>query len=402
MKSHQELFGRPVVPSLKVTLTEQVHDILVEEIQNGRWQVGERLPSISDVARMSGLTRSPVQRAFDMLAEEGYIRQEDRRGSYLISLLPEGRQAVGAIGIAMVSRPTFNNVDLRPHVPYLLHHILEEATRRNYLTEVVCLKEGDDWASLNSAQGPFSNRVKGIFSLYPFPTDDYPVLPPDKLPLVFIGSRVARSLPCASGHNWLGGYSLTREVLLKGHKRIIVCARPEAISYGTQQAIEGHAMAMQEAGLEVNQEALEFSTRIAPHSLTGYRDYLMRFPEATAVIALAEPVALNIVSVAEMLGVRLPEDLSLVSSGNIPLNEGRSGKQIPSIEYALPALLEASFTMLEGLMRTGRCDYGLTLTRPVFSPGETLAEPRERPMLTESVPGQESFARTSRLLVGKV
>lgn len=402
MNTTQELYGRPVLPSLKVTLTEQVHDILVEEIQNGRWALGERLPSISDVARMSRLTRSPVQRAFDMLAAEGYIRQEDRRGSYLTSLLPEGRQPVGAIGIVMMTQSTFNNIDQRPHVPYLMHHIIEEAARRNYLTEVVCLKEGDDWSALNSPQGPFSDRVKGIISLHPFACEDFQELPADRIPLVFLGSRVPRSLPCASGHNWLGGYRLTREVLKQGHKRIILCARAEEPSYGTLQAIEGHTAAMLEAGLSVNTEAIEDSTRLRPHVLADYRDYLLKHADATAVISLCEPVALSIVNVAEMLGVRLPEDLSLVSSGNVPLNAGQPSKQITSIEYCLQALLDAGFTMLEGLMRTGHADVSQLLTQPVWLPGETLGAPRARLSLHDLFSGPPAGDRNGRLEMAEI
>jgi len=81
-----ELFGQLIVPSNNPTLAEQVYDILCEEIHAGRWKIGERLPSITALAEQSGLSRMPIQRAFENLRKEGYVTQKRRVGTFLTSL----------------------------------------------------------------------------------------------------------------------------------------------------------------------------------------------------------------------------------------------------------------------------------------------------------------------------
>jgi hypothetical protein len=94
--------------------------------------------------------------------------------------------------------------------------------------------------------------------------------------------------------------------------------------------------------------------------------------------------------------------LSLVSSGNVPLNAGQPSKQITSIEYCLQALLDAGFTMLEGLMRTGHADVSQLLTQPVWLPGETLGAPRARLSLHDLFSGLPAGDRNGRLEMAEI
>ena len=115
------LFGRPILHSdLAHSLVDQVCEILLEEIHGGRWEVGERLPGASALAEESGLSRSPIQRAFEKLRERGYLRQEHRSGTYLASIYPKGLAPGGSIGIAIVLKEQGGQWYTFPHT----HHRL--------------------------------------------------------------------------------------------------------------------------------------------------------------------------------------------------------------------------------------------------------------------------------------
>lgn len=69
-----------------------------------RWQVlGAVLPeplSVSDIARVMGITRQSVQRTADLLAEAGLVAYRSNpahRRAKLVEVTPQGRQAVGRI-----------------------------------------------------------------------------------------------------------------------------------------------------------------------------------------------------------------------------------------------------------------------------------------------------------------
>ena len=102
-KDHPSLFGHPVLNTGKgLTLTSQVREILLEEILSGRWETGARLPSVAALARQSGLSRWPIQEAFESLRKMGYLRQTERSGTFLETLTPEGRQPLGILGVALL------------------------------------------------------------------------------------------------------------------------------------------------------------------------------------------------------------------------------------------------------------------------------------------------------------
>jgi len=69
-----------------------------------RWQVlGAVLPeplSVSDIARVMGITRQSVQRTADLLAEAGLVAYRNNpahRRAKLVEVTPEGREAVRGI-----------------------------------------------------------------------------------------------------------------------------------------------------------------------------------------------------------------------------------------------------------------------------------------------------------------
>jgi len=63
--------------------TERVTEILLGEIQRGRWTGGHRLPSSRWLAQDLQVSPSAVHRALQKLAEEGFVRPRPRSGWYL-------------------------------------------------------------------------------------------------------------------------------------------------------------------------------------------------------------------------------------------------------------------------------------------------------------------------------
>ena len=85
----------------KVPLYRKIYEEIRRDIASGIYQPGEVLPSIRDKAGMEGVARNTVDAAYQILAEEGYIRS--RRGvGYIVQDLsrlflngPESAEAAG-------------------------------------------------------------------------------------------------------------------------------------------------------------------------------------------------------------------------------------------------------------------------------------------------------------------
>jgi GntR family transcriptional regulator len=61
---------------------------LRRDIQAGRWKVGERIPSEPELADTCGVSRGTVRRAIEQLVDDGMLRKEQGRGTFVISAMP--------------------------------------------------------------------------------------------------------------------------------------------------------------------------------------------------------------------------------------------------------------------------------------------------------------------------
>lgn len=61
----------------------QLKELLAEEINSGRWPVGERLPSESELGRHFDVSRATVRQAIAQMENEGLVRPEKGRGTFV-------------------------------------------------------------------------------------------------------------------------------------------------------------------------------------------------------------------------------------------------------------------------------------------------------------------------------
>jgi GntR family transcriptional regulator len=63
----------------------QLKEILVSRIESGEFQVGNKFPTDEELCAEYQLSRGTVRRALDMLVEEGKLRREQGRGTFVNS-----------------------------------------------------------------------------------------------------------------------------------------------------------------------------------------------------------------------------------------------------------------------------------------------------------------------------
>lgn len=73
-------------PGSKTPLYEQIYDYIRQEIQSGRIQSGERLPSTRALCRHLEVSRSTVELAYEQLLSEGYVEAVPYRGYFVAQL----------------------------------------------------------------------------------------------------------------------------------------------------------------------------------------------------------------------------------------------------------------------------------------------------------------------------
>lgn len=69
----------------KVSITAQVFDFMKDQILNGSWQVGEKIPSENSLRAQLQCSRSSIRSAISQFIALGIMRSEQGKGTFLVS-----------------------------------------------------------------------------------------------------------------------------------------------------------------------------------------------------------------------------------------------------------------------------------------------------------------------------
>ncbi|MBE9390263.1 GntR family transcriptional regulator [Vagococcus salmoninarum] len=73
------------MPKKNLPVYIQIHDKIREEIESGKWKVGERLPSERELSITFGVSRMTLRQAVQTLADEGILERKIGSGTYVAS-----------------------------------------------------------------------------------------------------------------------------------------------------------------------------------------------------------------------------------------------------------------------------------------------------------------------------
>jgi LacI family transcriptional regulator len=137
-------------------------------------------------------------------------------------------------------------------------------------------------------------------------------------PIIAVDPHVVNpNYPSVQGTNYHGAMEVMDYLLSLGHRRIgFICGRPEIGS--AERRLKGYRDSLKQAGIEVDEDLIahegDFSTKtghICALQLLGLKD------PPTAIFAANDQSAIGVFEAAEEMGLRIPEDLSVVGFDNI-------------------------------------------------------------------------------------
>lgn len=300
----------------------------------------------------------------------------------MIRLTPDGVKPQQVIGV-VVERMSLSEgtIVTTGRDTLYLHAILESALKHHYVTQALSLPSDYDWDSVNKRSGPFNHNVQGIISLKEFPTA-FPLLEEeDRIPVVFITEQKRIGLrsnweaqPMVTGDFYSGFYELTKRVLSFGHQDIAFFADTTRHPFYLEVCWWGFERALREAGLTPNREAFDTSLTMEPFELTSAKEFLELYGSATAIICENIRTAQNIIAIADMQGISVPQDLSIVAQGYGPMRPGKE-KKMTCLQYDIPRAVEICFDLLMEQLKTRTCSIRQARVCPIIFDGESLAPP---------------------------
>ena len=366
------LFGKKIVSHHMLNYAEQLYDILVVEIESGRWKVGDRLPGVIQLAKELKFGTKTVQTAYDRLKLESYVITRGYRGTYLRDRPLQFGAANEKVGI-LISEDQVG----QPLILWYEHVIIAQARRNKLMTEIRVLPADFDVRTVNERGALFGENVSGIISLTPFRMPVRFGDAPATLPIVFLCPPFENCAPkvCADVRD--AYYDLTYRLIRYGHTRIIFSedsVEPDPLQ--TKMHREGYLEAMKDYGLPVDKELMKAARSVRNSDPSSVEDYLKAIirpkisNRPTALVAGSLGRGMVIARVAPLHKINIPRDLSIVTIGCDRL-EGQNGGFITGMLPDFDNMVLMCLDMLDQQKTNRKSDITKIHVRMHFLSGDT-------------------------------
>jgi len=309
-------------------LYSQIIEILRGRIERGEYVPDQQLPTEVELAEQFGVSRITSKRALIELEREGLIYRRRGSGSFVkkkegVRRPPEEQGGAAANRIVSMIIPYVASNNMFGYIPGISAYL----ESRGYYLSI----HNSDWSSAQERELLRSLPKRGTSGiiLYPVSTqrnlDIVHALHATGYPIVTIDQYYSLlSMGSVVSDNFGGGYTSAAQLIELGHTRIAFLSTIDIQYRSTvRDRFFGYCKALSDNGLPVDIDLVysgmtDQAESDPPSRRQFYKSLLAQMLEqqVTAIQAEHDLVAFEIVKAAADMGVRVPEELSVVGFDN--------------------------------------------------------------------------------------
>lgn len=324
----------------------QVAASIRSRIVSGAYAPGSFLPAERVLAEELGVARNTVRAALESLAQEGFIRQEDRRGAVVCSALGGGPGAT----FLLVS-PTLEEYSpslLTPEAMALIGNTLCACAGSNIQFHFHAMPEEGAQGLVRLVQ---SARLAGVLLVECQDPAVLETLRGEDIPHVVMNQEQNVPGPATRVDFRRIGRHAAEYLMDLGHRRLGVLSGPSE-RHLYERMLAGFRGRLAEADLYLRPEHLAHVKSCSETARSVALELLSRPGRPTALFCTRDVRAYGAYLAARDLGLRVPEDLSLVGYDDITWpGEGR--QFLTTFPEPTRELGTAAIHMLASWIRTG-------------------------------------------------
>ncbi|MGW2618136.1 LacI family DNA-binding transcriptional regulator [Streptomyces sp. NPDC001500] len=257
---------------------------------------GVSVPTVSKVLNgRSGVSDETRARVEELIRRYGY-RKPPKNRSNLVELVFRELESMWAVEIIRG---------------------VERVARRNKVGVLVS-EFGLEDAPSRTIDETLGRRPQCVLSVAQLSEEERDQLKAKGIPFVVFdpNEELPDDVPFVGATNWRGGQAATRHLVGLGHRRIAMISGPDHPFCLARMA--GYTSALTEAGLPVDPGLVVKTLLTRDDGCSAARELLSRPDRPTAVFTANDMQALGVYRAARELGLRIPEDLSVVGFDDVP------------------------------------------------------------------------------------
>ena len=293
----------------------QAEQILLAAIQSGILPAGSKIPATPEIASLIKVSLITAHKALERLVQAGLLRREVGRGTFVCEDVDDALAAQKRLSIGLMLD---DQVNVNDYYHASIIDGLRRASRSDDQRAEFFFK---DCASLRRSK---LKRTSGVICIHPsLELHDEIARMAKTVPLVVLGGTLpGREVPFVDCDNYAGSRLAIRHLHGLGHRRFAVLSGPMNLS-NARDRTEGALKELAVCGVPIDDNpgiVFESKESVALDAQTQARfvERLKRDDRPTAVLAGGIYLALSALQTARQLGLRIPQEISIVGFDDPP------------------------------------------------------------------------------------
>jgi DNA-binding LacI/PurR family transcriptional regulator len=287
----------------------QLQTWLREQIEQGVFKPGDRIPTEAEFNRITGLARATISQAIQNLVNMGLLVRKRRLGTFVLEkIVTTISQTIIGLLIPDIRRG---------YAPVLARGVQDEAAKNRH-SLILCDTDDLFVRADFHADRMIENSVGGVIFIPTAASDqqNQKILNKfkrNKIPVVLVDRILpSRELDYVTADNIKGAYEMTEYLIKNGHSRIAITL--STLISTERDRLEGYKKAFHDYNIPIDENLI--LTHSGPFSGERYIQIAEKIfkPElnVSAVFAGHDRIALVLYAVAKKQGISIPEDISIV------------------------------------------------------------------------------------------
>jgi DNA-binding LacI/PurR family transcriptional regulator len=276
---------------------------------------GTEPPTIAQLAELAGVSMATVSKVVNGRSQvapetramvEGLIRQHGYRR--------QRRRMNPAAAVEVVFH------ELAGDYPVEIIKGVGQVVRAHHMALMVSELQGRHMPGSDLIEDLLRRRPAGVIAVYSGVTPGQRErLAQREIPLVLLDptGEPGHGVPSVGAGNWNGGLAATHHLVNLGHRRIAIITGP-ADALSSRARLDGYRAALDSAGVPIDPDLICQGDFQIQDGLT-HTHRLLRLPDPpTAIFTCNDGQAMGVYRAAHELGLRIPDDLSVVGFDDMP------------------------------------------------------------------------------------
>lgn len=296
---------------------EEIQIWIKQRLEKGELKPGDKLESEYKLCQQFQVSRQTVRHAISLLEEKGIVERYRGSGTYIKDskhIHPQKKKTMlVAVMTTFIQEYIFSSIirELETQFSNADYSLQISVTNNSVEKERMILK---NILEKNMVDGLIAETTK---SGIPNPNlDIYREIMAQGIPVLFINSHYPLlEAPHVSMDDKMAGKLVTNYLIQYGHQDIAAVFKGD--DGQGHQRYAGYLEALMESGIKINDRHIAWADTETLHHFEQIENWILyKLQDCTACVCYNDELASKVVSLCLKSGIRVPEDLSIISIDN--------------------------------------------------------------------------------------